>query len=118
MESQSGGSVDLSYSLYFQDKYIDEKNLTPNTSDLLRLFNVFNLPMGLGKTKMITPIVVFRLMAYLNLTKQPDNIYIILPDSLVKQSYNVFNKYISIYHPITVYIVNEYRKGIENKDYI
>jgi hypothetical protein len=78
---------------------------------------VHNLIMGGGKTSMITPIVVLRLIQILAAkpVSKSEHVYIVLPETLVPQSYRNLFLLLSLNYPINVFMLEENRN--EKYDY-
>ena len=84
---------------------------------------IHNLVMGGGKSTVITPLVIIKLVQILsiNINKHKDNIYLVMPDTLVIQSYNILSCILSLNYPINVqilkedrYTYKEYTKSLKN----
>ena len=75
---------------------------------------IYNIVMGQGKTSIITPLLI----KYYFINKNIKNVFIILPKTLIKQSYNILLKYITYLKSIVVQITNkeEYENYILNID--
>ena len=59
--------------------------------------------MGAGKTKMITPLVILRYLQILNNTENLVNtIYLVLPNILVKQSYDTLKNLLELNYNIDI----------------
>ena len=74
--------------------------------------SIFHLPMGMGKTTMITPLLIIKLISVIESNNSNDNIYIILPDSLVRQSVDIMRKHLSYLQPINVFEITESREDL------
>jgi hypothetical protein len=112
------GYQELLYMYRFNNFYKDEQKIIieriMNTFIPIRddvQLKIFNLPMGSGKTSVVTPLVVLRLLTYLyNNPEKKDNIYIVLPETLVKQTFKHFiNNFINMFN-VSVYFTIEDRK--------
>ena len=67
--------------------------------------------MGSGKTTMITPLSILRYFQYICLNEERivASIFLVMPEVLVTQSYNLLKKSLGTYFPINVSILNETR---------
>jgi hypothetical protein len=71
---------------------------------------IHNLIMGGGKTSMITPLTILRYIQEKSILEiNENNIYLILPENLVYQSYTHLLKTLGSYYPIKIKMIKENR---------
>jgi len=100
---QSGGySAFNKLNRFENQKFNDGKTYSSTINSLI---------MGGGKTSMITPLALIRYMQQRSTYKNEEgnNAYLILPNHLIKQSYEELISKISMYFPINVTIIQESR---------
>ena len=95
-------------------------NIQPNCyENFVENPKIYNLIMGSGKTKVITPLVILKYLQYLTTLPENDrkqNCYLILPENLVNQSFEHLKSYLDMYFPILVNKCFE-KRGIQNNDF-
>ena len=93
-------AINVSEKLYDLYKTICESIDSAISGEIVN-YKVHQLLMGSGKSEIITPLIVFKYMYNNNINKDIENILIVLPEHLVKQSFNTFMKqYYWECHPI------------------
>lgn len=92
---QTGGSLKL----YRFTKFDPEPVIEP----VIVRSRIHNLVMGGGKTSMITPLSILRLIQMESISgKNTHNFYVILPQNLVNPSYTLLRKYLGTYFGLDV----------------
>ena len=96
--------------------FINELNYGENKTQS----HIHSLIMGGGKTSMITPLVIIRYLQQNGFYNSPDdklntkgfNIYLVLPEPLVIQSFENLSNILNLYFPINVKILKESRAPV------
>lgn len=104
-------SIDLPSS---SDKIITKREMYNRLNEPLTN-NVYSMMMGKGKTKMITPCILLRCYFYsLLATKKVINLFNILPDQLIEQSYNYLTE--TVYHFLGIPIIKLIEDRMHHKE--
>lgn len=103
-----GKTYDYRMSYYYNINPTEYKSIN-------RRPKIYNLIMGRGKTKVITPLVILKYLQYLTTLNNQDskqNCFIVLPENLVNQSLEHLKSILDMYFPICVNKCEESRKKI------
>jgi hypothetical protein len=99
---QIGGSLKMYRFIKFDSE--------PIVEEVTQQSRIHNLVMGGGKTSMITPLSILRLIQIESIKKKnSNNFYVVLPQNLVNQSYTLLRKYLGTYFGLDVQKLTENR---------
>jgi hypothetical protein len=93
--------------LFFNDKSFVKTDSNGNTNDKKPVRKVYNLLMGSGKTKVITPIILLYLYNYIHYNSEKiSNVILILPEKLINQSYLLLKYTLELFFNIEIILLN------------
>ena len=92
-----------------EEKYTYQQNIANELFDYLTIdnkklndFKVYQIVMGGGKTSVITPLLILKLLKH-----NKKNIILCIPDNLIEQSFNVLNMYLNNIYNINIFKLSD-----------